>query len=163
MMGFVASEVVSHPLLLLGILTVVPLLIVLLGILPLRQSKAASAVITEILAHAFAWAAILFGLFFWIPRMRKAFEDFDAELPEYTIWLIRLSDISVRFWFVILVLLLGIVIVDGYVLFMLWKRDAKSSIRTSWSLLMTSIPLFAVTLGEAAIFFPLLKLFNDLS
>jgi len=149
--------------LLLGKLAVVPLLIVLLGILPLRQTKAASAVVAEILAHGFAWAAIWFGLYFWIPKLRNIFEDFAIELPEFTIWVLGLSDIFVRSWFIISALFFSIVIIDAYVLFTLWERTAKFSVRSAWSVSMTALPLVIVVFGEVAMSFPLVKLFNSLS
>jgi len=167
MIGLVRSEVVSRQLFWIGIVAVFPLLIVLLGILPLRQTKAVSAVVAEILAHTFAWAVILFGLFFWIPRTKITLTSFKAEIPAFTQSAFELNDFLLRVWsnrpYLIVGVLLGVFIVDGSVLFMLWKRNAKFAIRTAWSVSMTTIPLVIVAFGEAATFFPLAKLLNEIS
>jgi type II secretory pathway component PulF len=167
MIGLVQSGIGVRHVLLLGMMAAILLVIASLGILPPRQTKAVSAVVAEVLAHAFAWAVILFGMFFSLPKVNMLLTDFGTELPAITRWAFLLNDFVLQAWdkrpILVFNVLLGILVIDGVVLFTLWERNAKAAARTAWSISMTAIPLAIIAFGEAALFFPLAKLFHELS
>ena len=80
--------------------------------------------------------AIVMGLFvFIIPKIRRVFESFDAELPWITEFLLGLSDFMVSFWW-----LLGLIGAGAAFFFRRWKKTEAGA--RSFDAIILRMPVF---------------------
>lgn len=147
-----------------GVLAGVSFIVLGLGFVPPLQRTPTAAVLSEVVAHGFAWLCIVLGLLFWVPRMGHVFADFGAELPLATQMLLKLSTTLRRGGLLFFLgLILGSLTLDGVVTYGLWQKDDNRPQRWLWSLLMTAIPLAVIVAGGLTLMASVLRLLNELS
>lgn len=74
------------------------------GLAAILLRSTAWAATCEALAHGgFAFGSVL-SFYFLIPRFKRMFSDFGAELPAMTKFLIGVSDLTVNYWYIFLFL-----------------------------------------------------------
>lgn len=99
------------------------------------RSKLIAAMIYPVLM-SLVGVAIVMGLFvFIIPKIRRVFESFDAELPWITEFLLGLSDFMVSFWW-----LLGLIGAGGAFFFRRWKKTEAGARR--FDAIILRMPVF---------------------
>lgn len=81
------------------------LVLVVFGLLAVRSKSTTFAAACEGLAHGgFAFGGLLF-LYFVVPRFKQLFEDFGTELPVMTRLLIGVSDLTINYWYLFVLLI----------------------------------------------------------
>jgi hypothetical protein len=141
------------------------LFLLFLAILPLRQTRRRPAVIAEVVAHGLAWMSVPLAGLLWLPRFKKIYSDFGTELGMATEFAIAVSDFfsQPRMFFFAPQIVGVLIIVDGLVFDMLWRREASRTQRNSWSLGITALSLTLVALITIPPVLSLARLLNDLS
>lgn len=99
------------------------------------RSKLIAALIYPVLM-SLVGVAIVLGLFvFIIPKIKRVFDSFDAELPWITEFLLATSDFMTTFWW-----LLGIVVAAAIYGFRRWKKTEEGS--RKFDALVLKMPVF---------------------
>ncbi len=131
--------------------------ILVAGILPLRQRTLGAAVAAEIAAHAAGWIAVFVYAAIWIPRARKILQDFGIELSSLSMLIIQVADLMAN-PVVMLIVAAGLLAADAMIYSLLWRSNVAPSMRNRFSLFTALIPFFVLLLIGWAIFVPLIKL-----
>ena len=137
-------------------------IVLLAGILPLRQRKRGVAIAAELGAHAASWIVIFVYAAIWIPRARKVFQDFGIELSSLSMLVIQVADLM-AYPAAMLIISASVLAADGTIYSLLWGSDISPSTRNRFSLFMTLIPLFVMLLFGTAIIVPLFQLMGELA
>ena len=128
-------------------------IVLLVGLLPLRQRARRPPIAAELGAHAASWIIVLASAAIWIPRASKIFQDFGVELSSLSVLVIQIAQPSV-----ILIVSAILLAADGVIYSFLWRNDASQTVRNRFSLFMTLVPLSIMMVFGTAIYLPLLKL-----
>jgi hypothetical protein len=128
-------------------------IVLLLGLLPLRQRARDAAVAMELGAHAASWAVVLVSATIWISRAGKMFQDFGIESSNLSALVIQMAQPLVM-----LIVCAIVLAVDGIVYSSLWRNDVSQTVRNRFSLFMTLVPLLIMLVFGTTIYLPLLKL-----
>lgn len=142
----------------------VPLgVLIIFGTAALCLRRTIPGVICEVIAHggcAFGFAAYTY---FIIPRFKKIFEDFGAEIPDAAKLVIVISDLTVNYWYLFPFLLVAGCVVDalGFVAF--HRLPETRYVSRVFSALITLALLAQAAFVAFALFGPMTKLLNDLS
>jgi len=141
------------------------LFLLCLAILPLRQTRRRPAVIAEVVAHGMAWMSVPLAGLLWLPRFKKIYADFGTELGIATEFAIAVSDFvsEPRMLFFAPQVMGVLLIVDGLVFDMLWRREASRTLRNRWSLGISVVSLSLVALVTIPPVLSLARLLSDLS
>ncbi len=108
------------------------------------KEEVRSALIYPVLLSAVGGAAVVVLLTFVVPQFTKIFTDMGESLPFATVMLLAISDILVVYWWVILLVVSGIVVsVSRYI-----KTENG---RRAWDRMKFSLPLFGTLYKEAAV------------
>jgi len=118
-------------------------IVLLAGILPLRQRTRGVAIAAELGAHAASWIVIFVYVAIWVPRARKIFQDFGIELSSLSMLVIQIADLM-AYPAGMLIVSAGMLAADGIIYSRLWGSDVSPSTRNRFSLFMTLIPLFVL-------------------
>lgn len=127
-------------------------IVLLLGLLPLRQRARDAAVAMELGAHAASWAVVLVSATIWIPRAGKMFQDFGIELSSLSLLVIQMAQPLVM-----LIVCAIVLAFDGIIYSSLWRNGASQTARNRFSLFMTLVPLLVMLVFGTTIYLPLLK------
>jgi hypothetical protein len=127
-------------------------IVLLLGLLPLRQRAREAAVAMELAAHAASWAVVLVSATIWIPRAGKMFQDFGVESSSLSALVIQMAQPLVMSIVCAIVLA-----VDGIIYSSLWRSEVSRTVRNRFSLFMTLVPLLIMLVFGTTIYLPLLK------
>ncbi len=108
------------------------------------------AAVCEAVAHGgFAFGSIIY-LYFLVPRFKRTFEDFGVELPELTMAVISLSDVTVNYWWVFLFLILVALMFDLVIFVTMDRLPSKRYLARAFSALISlSMLAFANVFGYA--------------
>jgi hypothetical protein len=131
--------------------------ILLAGMVPVRQRTRGAAVAAEIGAHAASWIMVAVYAAIWIPRARKIFQDFGIELSTLSMLIIQVGDLMAN-PVVMLIVSASMLLLDGIIYSLLWEGNVSPAIRNRFSLFATLIPAFVMLLFGAAVYVPLFKL-----
>jgi hypothetical protein len=140
------------------LLPFVPLtaIVLLVGLLPLRQRARQTAIALELGAHATSWIIVLAYAAIWIPPWRKIFQDFGVELSGLSLLLIQIADLIAQ-PLVMLIVSAIVLAADGIIYSSLWGNEGSQTVRNRFSLFMTLVPLSMMLVVGTAIYLPLLK------
>ncbi|HEV3304260.1 MAG TPA: hypothetical protein VG055_31715 [Planctomycetaceae bacterium] len=140
------------------LLTVV---VLLAGLLALRQRARKAAIAMELGAHAASWIIVLVSAAIWTPPARKIFQDFGVEMSSFSVLLIQIADLMAH-PSVMLILCAFVLAADGIIYSFLWRSDFSQTVRNRFSLFMTLVPFSLMLVLGTAIYLPLLKLMVSL-
>jgi type IV pilus assembly protein PilC len=65
------------------------------------KRKVQGAMIYPVAVITVATGIVAFIMYWIIPKFKKIFQDFNIELPDITVWLIKISDFVVDYWYLI--------------------------------------------------------------
>ena len=99
------------------------------------RRKVRSSFAYPVIVGIVAVGVVAFLLIFIVPVFRSAYKTLKIDLPGPTVFLIFLSNVAVKFWW--LVLILAVVL---YVAFKMLRQDLRFSLR--WDELKLKIPIF---------------------
>ncbi|MFJ7933523.1 type II secretion system F family protein [Sporosarcina sp. NPDC096371] len=88
---------------------------------------------------------VVFLMLTIVPTFTAMFADFDAELPGITVFVMKISDLLKAFWWLLLIVVVGLVIGFNY----LFKQHKSFHYRVHYTLLR--MPIFGKLLQKAAI------------
>lgn len=140
-----------------------PLLILILGALPLLVKNVTVSVVLEVFGHVVSWLVIAMALLFWVPSCIKIFESFNQQLPGFTVLFIHLREFVTNGWHIHGPFIVSLLVLDGWMFQHLSKLESQRSLRWKWSLLMTALPLVIASCTSLAMVIPLSSLMSDLS
>ena len=113
--------------------------------------------------HGLLWIGVLVMLLRVVPGYCTILEDFDAEVPVATIWVIQLSVFSLQYWY-LLILLIGVFcIVDFLALYFLRGSAGRTVLRYVWVITMLVTPLCLLVWFLLAVQLPMLQMTESLS
>jgi type IV pilus assembly protein PilC len=109
------------------------------------KSKIKSALVypVSIIVVAFIITAVI--MIFVIPAFKELFEGFGAKLPAPTLLMMNISDIFVKYWYIIFGGLGG----GLYTFFYFWKRSKK--VQDAMDRVMLKLPIFGELIRKATI------------
>jgi type IV pilus assembly protein PilC len=109
------------------------------------KSKIKSALFypVSIIVVAFVITAVI--MIFVIPAFKAVFANFGAELPAPTVIVMAISDVFVKYWYIIF----GSVGFGGYAFFYVWKRSVKMQI--IMDRVMLRVPVFGQLVRKSAV------------
>jgi type IV pilus assembly protein PilC len=105
--------------------------------------KAALFYPISIIVVAFIITAII--MIFVIPAFKELFSSFGADLPAPTLVVMAISDIFVKFWW----LIFGVIGGSIYTFFYMWKRSKK--MQMTMDRLILKVPIFGPVIEKATI------------
>lgn len=118
-----------------------------------------------VLVDASLWLLVCLLLYFLVPKFVKVFQDFDAELPAITLQMIGLSNVVVRFFYLIPLLVIAGAVIDWFA--RKWIVRSGPVLSRSglllWTLLMVFTPLGLIGWIWLANYLPLADLIKKLS
>jgi hypothetical protein len=130
--------------------------VLLVGLLPLRQRARNAAIAVELGAHAASWIIVLAYAAIWIPPARKVFQDFGVELSGLSLLLIQIADLIAQ-PLVMLIVSAIVLAADAIIYSSLWGSEASQTVRNRFSLCMALVPLSMMMVVGTAIYLPSLK------
>jgi len=90
--------------------------------------------------HLVTWCALCFGLYYCVPWYKKVFMDFGVELSADTLLLIQVSDLVVKYFYLLLAALAVFAVVDANIV----NSFESQTSRWLWLGLMLAVPLCAI-------------------
>lgn len=96
-----------------------------------------------IIAVAFIVTAVI--MIWVVPAFKEVFTSFGADLPAPTLFVMALSDIFVKYWFVIFTVIFG----GLYFFFQAWKRSPK--VQRAMDRFLLRLPIFGEVIRKATI------------
>jgi type II secretory pathway component PulF len=121
------------------------------------------AVLPVVVIHGILWAWFVDTMVRGVPGFKKIFADFGMRLPAVTELTLDLSDWMVEYSYLVLILLLILLALDGGVAYWLYARRQTRWAYWLWLTFMAVMPLFAGRLVTVGLFEPLIHLTTDLS
>lgn len=132
-------------------------IVLLVGLLPLRQRTRKAAIAAELGAHATSWIIVLAYAAIWMPRSAKVFQDFGIEVSSLSVPVIKFADLMAQPWALLIVS--GIVLAaDGIIYSLLWTDGVPQATRNRFSLFMTLVPLSIMLAFGITIYLLLVRL-----
>ncbi len=109
------------------------------------KSKIKSALFypVSILGVAFIVTAVI--MIWVVPAFKDVFKNFGADLPAPTVFVINLSDIFVRYWYIIFGSLFG----GLYMFFQSWRRSLQ--VQRAMDRILLQLPIFGEVIRKATI------------
>ncbi len=158
----------SYPVLILPFLVLVVLVIT--GMIPGSKRHASDSV--RIAVAGEVGLRVLFLLFFlgavywYIPRLKRVFEDFDVHPPVATRMTFVLSDLlhgpSAEWWMIGAALVTGLLLVLADALLYFRQFDAETGSHRTFSKVVTSASVLLFLGMTMSLWLPVVKLLNDL-
>lgn len=99
------------------------------------SGKVKGALVYPVMILTIMFAVVFLMMVLVVPQISTLFKDSGKELPAATAFLIKLSDFTVAYWWLILLTIFGIV--SGI---MAWKKTKSG--RYYWDMMLLSIPVF---------------------
>jgi type IV pilus assembly protein PilC len=109
------------------------------------KSKIKSALMYPAAVVIVAFVVVTIIMIFVIPSFKQVFTSFGAELPAPTLFVMNMSEIFVKHWY----LVLGIPIIGIYFFLQAWKRNEK--VQKFMDRLLLKIPIFGVLIEKSCI------------
>lgn len=94
--------------------------------------------VTALVLHVICWCAFLFVLIFLTPRAKEVFENFGVEVPAAVALLMTVSDPFVRYWYLLVPILLMAVVKTTCIAFDL---ATSRSAQRSWAVAGAVVPI----------------------
>jgi type II secretory pathway component PulF len=107
-----------------------------------------------VIIHEMLWIGLGLLLYLVVPRFEAIFADFGVDLPALTVLLVKISRFVVRYWWVVLAMLVLLAPVDRAILEHLRRSPGGRRAVRLWSGLVIALPLAAFVLMVVALFFP---------
>lgn len=147
------------------------LLVLLVGIVPIifcsvlswRSRTYVAALAATSIAHALGGALLMGSLLLVVPRFRGVFSDLGVPLPTVTVWVIELSDVSVRFALVLVPLALVLLAADIVVCWLLMSHESTRRLGKLWAGYVTIAVTVSDLLLIVAVSVPLWTVFSSLT
>jgi type IV pilus assembly protein PilC len=109
------------------------------------KAKIKSALIYPIAVMVVAFVVVAVIMIFVIPAFKEVFTSFGADLPAPTLIVMGMSDVFVKYWW----LIFGVIGGGTYFFFESWKRSEK--MQKTMDRLMLRIPIFGELLRKTAV------------
>ena len=109
------------------------------------KSKIKSALMYPVAVIAVAFVVVALIMIFVIPAFKSVFENFGADLPAPTLFVIAMSEFFVSYWYIIFIGVFGGV----YFFLQSWKRNEKMQI--FMDRLLLQIPIFGNLIEKSVI------------
>jgi type IV pilus assembly protein PilC len=109
------------------------------------QGKIKSALIYPIAVMVVAFVVTTVIMLFVIPSFKDVFSSFGGTLPAPTLFVIAMSDIFVKYWYIIFAVIFG----GGYLFMQSWKRSEKMQV--VMDRLLLRLPIFGELIRKSII------------
>ena len=109
------------------------------------KSKIKSALMYPVAVIVVAFVVVALIMIFVIPAFKSVFENFGADLPAPTLFVIAMSEFFVKYWYIIFIGIFG----GLYFFFQSWKRNEKMQMFMDRILLQ--IPIFGNLIEKSVI------------
>jgi type IV pilus assembly protein PilC len=109
------------------------------------KSKIRSAMIYPIAILAVAFIVTTVIMIWVVPAFKEVFTSFGADLPAPTLFVMAVSDMFVKYWYIIFLVLFG----GLYFFFQSWRRSPK--LQRTMDRLLLRLPIFGEVLRKATI------------
>jgi type IV pilus assembly protein PilC len=109
------------------------------------KSKIKSALMYPTAVVIVAFVVVTIIMIFVIPSFKQVFSSFGADLPAPTLFVIGMSEIFVKYWYIIL----GVPVVGGYFFMQAWKRNEK--VQKFMDRLLLKVPVFGTLIEKSCI------------
>lgn len=109
------------------------------------KSKIKSALMYPIAVIIVAFVVVTLIMIFVIPAFKSVFENFGADLPAPTLFVIAMSEFFVSYWYIIFIGIFG----GLYFFFQSWKRNEK--MQMFMDRLLLQIPIFGNLIEKSVI------------
>lgn len=109
------------------------------------KKKVQSTMTYPLILMALTVIVVIFLLVFIVPMFVSTFEDMGAELPFITIFTLKLSALITKFWWVLFIILIGIIVTFNY----LFKNNEKFNYSVHYALF--KMPLFGSLFQKSAL------------
>jgi hypothetical protein len=130
---------------------------------PRKTSRGSSLAWTAwmLLAHFLAAVVVIVALVRMVPEFLRLFQEFDADVPAMTRWVVLLSHVVVQYWYLLVPLVL---VIDAAILFGLRLLPGKArGLSTAWAVLVLVAAILLLGFIILALALPLQALIVDLS
>jgi type II secretory pathway component PulF len=129
----------------------------------MRSSVIAAAV--AVILHVLLGAALLYVLVFMVPGYKREFRDYQnaIELPYYTEMVVAISDWFAAYWYVVVIVAIPLLALDGGVVFLCWQRRGTRILGVLWILLLVLLWLLIMAVVILGIWLVHLKLMQSLA
>jgi len=125
--------------------------------------EAAVRTVVTVVVHALLWGGVFGMLVLQVPTFVQIFADFDTQLPVSTQLLITISQLAVRFWFLLIPLMFLGLCVDFFVLFLLYGHQGTGAYRAIWSGAIIIGAIVFMVFVHFSLWMPLNALIENLS
>jgi len=109
------------------------------------KNKIKSALIYPVAVLVVAFVVLAIIMIFVIPAFKDVFKSFGADLPAPTLFVIGLSEIFVKYWY----LIFGVIGGGGYFFFESWKRSVR--MQKAMDRLLLRVPVFGDLVNKSCI------------
>jgi type IV pilus assembly protein PilC len=109
------------------------------------KNKIKSALIYPVAVLVVAFVVLAIIMIFVIPAFKDVFTSFGADLPAPTLFVIGLSEIFVKYWY----LIFGVIGGGGYFFFESWKRSLR--MQKAMDRLLLRVPVFGDLVNKSCI------------
>ncbi|MFN3417510.1 MAG: type II secretion system F family protein [Caldimonas sp.] len=109
------------------------------------KAKIKSALVYPVAVLVVAFVVVAIIMIFVIPAFKEIFTSFGADLPAPTLLVMAMSDLFVRYWYIIF----GVLIGGTYFFFESWKRSEK--MQKAMDRLLLKVPLFGPLVYKSAV------------
>ena len=116
-----------------------------------------------VLVHAAPWIGLGILLYFVMPRIARTFADFGVDLPAMTVLAIQASGFVIKFFWLVLPVLILLAAGDWAILAHLRRLPDGRRAEWIWSGLMVAIPLGVLAFLAVATLIPLSQITMKLS
>jgi type IV pilus assembly protein PilC len=109
------------------------------------KNKIKSALIYPVAVLVVAFVVLAIIMIFVIPAFKDVFSSFGANLPAPTLFVIGLSEVFVKYWY----LIFGVIGGGGYFFFESWKRSVR--MQKAMDRLLLRVPVFGDLVNKSCI------------
>jgi hypothetical protein len=130
-----------------------------------QKSELSQFVVPMILTacHGVLWIVFFGFMLRFVPAYKHIFEDFGTALPGMTQLTIWLSSLMSTFWYLAVLFLVGLLVVDLVVLLVILPHRKYAVLNWLWLTLMFLAPIGLTGFTAVAVFVPMAKLMSSLS
>lgn len=113
--------------------------------------------------HVALWGSWMVAMAGVVPRFERVFADFNMKLPASTAIVVSLSELLSQSFFLLPILVMGLVVCDGAILFFLRQGESTRKLFGFYSVLVIVLAFTAWIYSISALILPLVEVQSPLS
>jgi len=115
-----------------------------------------------VLLHGICVIALIAGMLFMVPTYKSIFKDFKMKLPWITEAVVSISDLIIRYWYILPLLIVPLLALDGGIVFFLGQAGRRK-LRTVWLVMPIVLAVLFGALALVSLELPFRALVEALS